>query len=59
VPLGVVRLLFLMLLVGLLVWVLRLPNSETAPEGSSKPFENLKIWAALALGIQILIYSIL
>ncbi|MFT5490955.1 MAG: hypothetical protein ACI8V5_001311, partial [Limisphaerales bacterium] len=29
IPLGVVRLLFVGLLVALLIWVLRLPKSET------------------------------
>jgi len=58
IPLGVVRLLFLALLIGLLVWVLRLPKAETTPpDGSGKPTENLKLWAGLALGAQILIYA--
>jgi len=57
IPLPVVRLIFLALLVGLLIWVLRLPKTETTPpEGSGKPTEDLKLWAALALGAQILIY---
>jgi hypothetical protein len=59
IPLGVVRLLFVGLLVALLIWVLRLPKSETTPPGGSdKPTENLKLWAGLAISAQIVIYSL-
>ncbi len=59
IPLGVVRLIFVALLVALLIWVLRLPRAETTPPGGSdKPTENLKLWAGLAVGAQILIYSL-
>ncbi len=59
IPLGVVRAIFLALLVGLLIWVLRLPDAETTPaDGSGKATENLKLWAGLALAAQILIYSL-
>lgn len=58
IPLGVVRFVFLALLIGLLIWVLRLPKEETTPPGGSdKPAENLKLWAGFAIGAQILIYS--
>lgn len=58
IPLGVVRLIFVGLLIALLIWVLRLPKAETTPPGGSdKPTENLKLWAGIALGAQILIYS--
>jgi hypothetical protein len=58
VPLEVVRGLFLLLPVGLLVWVLLLPRSETTPPGrESRWDENLKLWAGVALLIQIVIYS--
>lgn len=60
VPLPWVRGLFLATFVALLVWVLRLPRAETTPErGASRWDENLKVWAGLALVIQILIYALL
>jgi len=58
IPLWGVRLIFLGLLIGLLLWVIRLPKSETTPpEGSDKATEDLKLWASLALAVQILIYA--
>ncbi len=58
IPLPAVRGLFVLLPAVLLIWVLRLPRSETTPEGrESRWDENLKLWAAAALVIQILIYS--
>lgn len=58
IPLEAVRWLFVLLLVALWIWVLRLPRSETAPPGrESRWDENLKLWASVALVIQILIYS--
>ena len=60
VPLGVARALFVAVPLTLLLWVLWLPRRQTTPgTPNSKPAENLKIWAALALGIQVLIYLIL
>lgn len=60
IPLGIVRAAFLVLLLALWVWVLRLPRSETAPPNrTSRWDENLKFWASVALVIQILIYSFL
>ncbi len=60
VPLLTVRILFVASLVALLVWVLSLPQSATTPPGGAKRWdENLKLGAALALAIQILIYSLL
>lgn len=61
IPMIVVRGMFLALLVGLLVWVLRLPKEETTdlqPDGSSSG-HDLRWGAALALGLQILIYLVL
>jgi hypothetical protein len=56
-PLGAVRALFVLSLTVLLVWVLRLPRGATSPhEAPTRPSENLKVWAALALAIQIAIY---
>lgn len=60
VPIAAARILFVLVLVVLLVWVLRLPASETSPEGGARRWdENLKFGAGLALGIQIIIYVIL
>jgi hypothetical protein len=48
------------MLVVLLLWVLWLPREQTTPDAANAaPMRNLKIWAALALGIQILIYLVL
>jgi hypothetical protein len=59
VPLPAVRGLFLLLLFAILLWVLRLPRSETTPPNrESRWDENLKLWASVALVIQILIYSL-
>ena len=60
IPLRSVRVLFVGTLVALLVWVLRLPNSEVTPAGGARRWdENLKVGAALALVIQIVIYCLL
>ena len=59
VPLPVVRGLFLLPLIALLIWVLRLPRAETTdPDRPLRLAENLKLWAALALLIQITIYAL-
>jgi hypothetical protein len=60
VPLPAVRLLFVGTLVVLLIWVLRLPRSETTPpDGVKRWDENLKLGATVALLIQILVYACL
>jgi len=60
VPLGMARLLFVLLLASLLAWVWTLPKSQIEPEGRRPRLsENLKLWASVALGIQILIYLLL
>jgi hypothetical protein len=60
VPLPMVRVLFIALLVAVLVWVLRLPRSITTPPGGARRWdENLKLGAAAALLVQILIYTFL
>ncbi|MCA9178879.1 MAG: hypothetical protein KDB14_30660 [Planctomycetales bacterium] len=57
VPLTLVRALFVGTLIALLVWVLRLPAEATSPPGGAKRWdENLKVGAAVALVLQILIY---
>ena len=58
IPLQAARMLFVGSLIGLLVWVLRLPPSATKPPGGATRWdENLKIVASIALLLQILIYS--
>jgi hypothetical protein len=60
IPLSWVRLLILASLVALLIWVLRLPQSETSSPGSRRRWgDNLRPAAVLAILIQILIYSLL
>lgn len=60
VPLGAVRALFVGVFVALLLWALTLPREQTAPPGASpKPGANLKLWAALAIGIQAVIYALM
>ena len=59
VPLPAVRVLFVLVPLALLVWVLFLPREHTRPPGGKgRAGENLKIWAALALLIQIAIYAL-
>jgi hypothetical protein len=60
VPLPVVRAMFIAVPMVLLVWVLRLPREQTAAaDGTGRLDENLKLWASLALIVQIIIYSML
>lgn len=60
IPLSGVRVLFLASLVAVLVWVILLPRERTEPPGGAKRWDaNLKITAAVALLIQIVIYSFL
>ncbi len=65
IPLPAVRVLFLAVLAGVLVWVLTLPRSETTePEGNAQDGErrsgaNLKAGATIALVLQLAIYSLL
>jgi hypothetical protein len=60
VPLGAARGLFVLTLAVLLAWVLSLPRSQvTPPGGPGRAGENLKLWAALALLIQVAIYLLL
>lgn len=60
IPLGLVRVLFVALPAAVLIWVLTLPRSETsAPEVNGQSGANLKWGAALALGVQIVIYALL
>jgi hypothetical protein len=60
VPMSVVRVLFVACLVSVLICVLRLPRSEVVPDrdGPIRWDENLKLWASVALILQILIYCL-
>jgi hypothetical protein len=59
IPLPVVRWVFLAVPVLLLVWVLLLPRrAVTPPTGTGRWDENLRLWAAVTLIMQIIIYSI-
>jgi hypothetical protein len=58
VPLSVARWLFLGLLLILMGWVAQLPASQTTPPGRRcEWYEDLRIWAWLALMFQVVIYS--
>ena len=60
IPMPIVRVLFLALPVALLIWVLRLPNKQTTPpDRVARWDENLKVWAAVALVMQMVIYALL
>ena len=60
IPLSAVRVLFVAVPVIVLVWVLTLPGEETNPgQEPGRRGNNLKIGAAVALGIQIVIYMVL
>ena len=62
IPLGAARALFLLFLGALLAWVLLLPRNQTIrpnAQGKVPLSENLKLWAALSLVLQLIIYSVL
>lgn len=60
VPLGAVRLIMLSGLALLLIWVLRLPAERVTPRhGTGRRGENLRLPAALAIVIQLIVYSLL
>ncbi len=57
IPLPAVRLLFLATIAAVFLWTMWLPASATQPPGGAKRWdENLKLGAAIALGLQFLIY---
>jgi hypothetical protein len=59
VPMPLVRIFFILVPLLLLLWVLFLPKSQTQPpEEAQGRWNNLKIWAALALVIQIVLYTV-
>jgi len=60
VPLPVARAVFLAVPTVVLIWVLTLPGSETKPPDHAGGWGgNLKVIAAVALLLQIVIYSLL
>ena len=60
VPLPAVRVLFVAVPLVMLVWVLTLPRSAVVPpESKGRWDENLKVWAGLALLIQVVIYCVM
>jgi len=59
IPLWAARALFLALPVGLLIWVWFLPRAAARPlDRPARWDENLKLWAAIALGLQVVIYLV-
>jgi hypothetical protein len=58
IPLGVVRVAIVIGLSLLLLWIVRLPKSETTEEGQGGKGIDLRWGAALALLIQIAIYAL-
>ncbi|MGD9853772.1 MAG: hypothetical protein AB7U20_02360 [Planctomycetaceae bacterium] len=59
IPLPAVRVLFLVILAGVLVWVLLLPRAATtAPGGPVRGGANLKVGAAIAIVLQLAIYAL-
>jgi heme/copper-type cytochrome/quinol oxidase subunit 2 len=59
VPLWVAKGLFLGVFFALMVWVVQLPRSAATPSANSPWHEDLRIWAWLALFIQLLAYGLL
>jgi len=59
VPLPAVRILFIAVYVLLLLWVLSLPREAvTPPDGKGGWDSNLKVGAGIAIGIQLIVYSL-
>ena len=59
VPLWAARWLFLGLLLGMMGWVVQLPTSQVTPPGRRcQWYEDLRIWAWLALMFQVVVYSV-
>lgn len=60
VPLGVVRVLFVALPALLILWVISLPRAATTPPGADhRALDNLKLWAIIALLLQVIIYAVI
>jgi heme/copper-type cytochrome/quinol oxidase subunit 2 len=61
VPLWAARTIFVFVLLVVFIWVLRLSPERVSPcEIEERNWtNNLKLWAAIAIGLQIIIYLIL
>lgn len=60
IPLPGVRMIFVGLQLALLIWVLSLPrDATTPPDGGGGWAANLKIWASLAVLVQVVVYAAL
>ncbi|MDA1276137.1 MAG: hypothetical protein O2960_19140 [Verrucomicrobia bacterium] len=60
IPLSAARVIFVLLMVLLLIWVLTLPRKDVvAPDSLGRASENLRLWAALALIVQVAVYALL
>ncbi|MCZ6674928.1 MAG: hypothetical protein O7C75_18515 [Verrucomicrobia bacterium] len=61
VPLPLARAIFVLVLVVLLIWIIRLPSERVRPPSNDQGgwASNLKLWAAIAIVLQILIYLII
>lgn len=58
VPLWVARWLFIALLLVIMGWVVQLPAASVTPPGRrSEWYEDLRVWAWLALMFQIVVYA--
>ena len=59
IPLPVARWFFIGLLLLLMGWVVQLPASQvTPPERRSAWYEDLRVWAWVALVFQVIVYSV-
>ena len=59
VPLSAARWLIIALFLVLLFWIVQLPTTRANPNDlQSRWYEDLRIWAWLAVMIQIVIYSV-
>ena len=61
VPLWTALAIFVSILIVVFVWVLRLsPDRVSPPTNENRNWtNNLKLWAAIAIGLQIVIYLVL
>ena len=59
IPLWAARGLFLAVFFALMVWIVQLPKAATTPHANSPWHEDLRVWAWLALLIQLFAYALL
>lgn len=59
IPLSAVRVVFVAIPLALMIWVLRLPTAQTTPADGRQSWDvDLRVWAWLALGVQVVIYCL-